>query len=62
MDAIIGRASGIGIEPAWAEWLKATRTLARIALKVAGEVLVNTSRAGLMVRNGSRRRLRQLRP
>lgn len=62
MEAIISRTTGLRIEPAWAEWLKATRKLARIVLKAVFEVLVNTSRAGLLVRNGGHRRLRQLRP
>jgi hypothetical protein len=62
MEAIIGRAAvgtaGRNVELALVEWLKATRRLARAALAAAGYVLVNTSRAGLLVRNGSRRRLR----
>lgn len=62
MDAIIGRTSGIRIEPALAEWLKATRKLARVVLAATGNALVNYSRAGLLVRSGNRRRLRLLRP
>jgi hypothetical protein len=62
MEAIIGRAvngaAGRSLEPAWAEWLSATRRLARAALAAAGRVLVDTSRAGLLVRGGVRRRRR----
>jgi hypothetical protein len=43
---------------ATAEWLKATRRLTRAALAVTLDVLVNTSRAGLLVRGGVRRRRR----
>jgi hypothetical protein len=58
MEAMIGRARGADFELAMVEWLKATRRLARAVLRATGDVLVNTSRAGLLVRNGSRRRLR----
>jgi hypothetical protein len=62
MDTIIGR-TGVGtgtrsLELATAEWLKATRRLTRAALAVTLDVLVNTSRAGLLVRGGVRRRRR----
>ena len=62
MDAIIGRAGvgaeGRSLELATAEWLKATRKLTRAALAATFDVLVNTSRAGLLVRGGVRRRRR----
>lgn len=62
MDATIGRTgvphAGRSLELAAAEWLKATRRLSRAALAAAGDVLVNTSRAGLLVRGGVRRRRR----
>ena len=58
MDTIIGRGAAGSFDVAAAEWVKATRRLTRAALAATFDVLVNTSRAGLLVRNGSRRRLR----
>ena len=66
MDAIIGRGvlatgggtAGKGLEVVTTEWLKATRRLARVALSATLDVLVNTSRAGLLVRGGVRRHRR----
>jgi hypothetical protein len=62
MEAITSRGPVGSIDLALAEWLKATRKLVRAALIATGNMLVNTSRAGLLVRAGNRRRLRQLRP
>ena len=58
MDAIIGRVHGRSLDLALAEWLKASRRLTRAALAATLDVLVNTSRAGLLVRGGVRRRRR----
>ena len=58
MEAVFGKASHRGFELAWTHWLVATRRLARAALAATFDFLVNTSRAGLMVRAGSRRRRR----
>ena len=62
MDAIIGRTAigtaGKSFDLALAEWLKATQKLARAVLAATLDVLVNTSRAGLLVRGGVRRRRR----
>ena len=54
MEAIIARASVYGLDSAVTVWLRATRRLVRAAARAAGESLVATSRAGLLVRNGSR--------
>ena len=58
MDTIIGRTAVGSFDLAAAEWLKATRRLTRVALAATLDVLVNTSRAGLLVRGGARRRRR----
>ena len=55
MNAIVSRAPAHQLESAVAEWLRATQRLARAVLRRAGELLVDYSRAGLMVRGGSRR-------
>lgn len=39
-----------------ADWLRATRTLARVALRAVCDAAVNASRAGLLLENGSRPR------
>jgi len=58
MEAIIVRASAHPLESAVAGWLNATRRLAQAAATAAGETLVATSRAGLLVKNRSRPRRR----
>ena len=58
MDAIIGRGTAGSLDLAAAEWLKATRRLARLVLAAILDTLVNTSRAGLLVRGGARYRRR----
>jgi hypothetical protein len=58
MEATFSTASGRQLEYATTDWLRATRRLARAALRAAGDALVNYSRAGLMVRNGGRPRRR----
>jgi hypothetical protein len=58
MDAIISRVPGRQLETAAADWLQVTRRLARAALCAAGDALVNYSRAGMLVRSGSRPRRR----
>jgi hypothetical protein len=58
MEAMIGRESGGSFELAMVEWVKATRSLARAVLRATGDVLVNTSRAGLLTRASGRRRRR----
>ena len=59
MEATITRAlTTRQLESAVAEWLHATRRLARAAARAAWEVLIATSRAALLVENGSRPRRR----
>jgi hypothetical protein len=58
MDAIITRVPGRQLETAAADRLQATRRLACAALRAAGDALVNYSRAGMLVRSGSRPRRR----
>lgn len=53
MEAIITRAPA-RLGPAAADWLRATRKLARAVLRAAGEALVNYSRAALLLRGGDR--------
>ena len=53
MEAIIaGTPAHLG--PAIADWLRATRKLARAVLRAAGNVLVNYSRAALLLRGRDR--------
>jgi hypothetical protein len=59
MEAIIVRTPNHQLELAVSEWLRATRRLVRAALRATGDALVNYSRAGLMLKGGSRR-LRRL--
>jgi hypothetical protein len=59
MEAIITRAPATRqLESAAAEWLHASRRLARIVARAAWEALIATSRAALLVENGSRQRRR----
>lgn len=59
MEAIITRALTIRpLESAVSEWLHATRRLARAVARVAWAALIATSRAALLVENGSRPRRR----
>ena len=59
MEAIITRAPATRpLELAIAEWLHATRRLARTVARAAWEELITTSRAALLVENGSRQRRR----
>ncbi len=58
MEAILSRAPGPQLESAAADWLRATHKLARALLRVAGDALVNYSRAGLLVNAGFRPRRR----
>ncbi len=59
MEAIITRALGTRqLESAVAEWLHATRRLVRTVAHAAWEALIATSRAALLVANGSRPRRR----
>lgn len=59
MEAIITRAPATRqLESAVAEWLHATRRLARTVARAAWEALIATSRAALLVKNGSRPRRR----
>jgi hypothetical protein len=58
MEAIIVRTPTRQLELAVSEWLRATRRLVRAAWRAASDVLVNYSRAGLLVSNGSRQRRR----
>lgn len=53
MEAIITRAPA-RLGPAAADWLRATRKLARALPRAAGEALVNYSRAALLLRGGDR--------
>ena len=59
MEAILARAPGRQLETAALAWLDATRRLARVLLAAAADVLVQYSRAGLLLKAGSRR-LRRL--
>jgi hypothetical protein len=58
MEATFATTSGRQLEHAAADWLRATRRLARAVLRAIGDALVNYSRAGLLVNNGSRPRRR----
>jgi hypothetical protein len=59
MEAIITRAPATRpLESAVTEWLNATRRLARTVARAAWEELITTSRAALLVENGSRPRRR----
>lgn len=59
MEAIITRApTSRQLESAVAEWLHATRRLGRTAARAAWDTLIATSRAALLVENGSRPRRR----
>jgi hypothetical protein len=59
MEAIITRGTVTGqLESAVAEWVHATRRLARAVARSAWEELIATSRAALLVENGSRPRRR----
>ncbi len=59
MEAIITRAPATRqLESAVAEWLYATRRLAQTIARSAWEALITTSRAALLVENGSRPRHR----
>lgn len=59
MEAIITRAPTTRqLELAVAEWLNASRRLARIVARAAWNALITTSRAALLVENGSRPRRR----
>lgn len=53
MEAIIVRAPA-RLGPAAADWLRATQKLARALLRAAGYVLVNYSRAALLLRGTDR--------
>lgn len=55
MEAILSRTPSRQLESAAADWLRATHKLARALLRVAGDALVNYSRAGLLLKSGSRR-------
>jgi ABC-type arginine/histidine transport system permease subunit len=55
MEAIIARLPDGQLEAAAAAWLSATRKLARALLHAAGNALVQYSRAGLLLKSGSRR-------
>ena len=57
MEAILARAPA-RLEAAAAEWLRATRKLVGAASQVAGEALVQYSRAALLLKCGSRPRRR----
>ena len=59
MEAIITRAPATRpLESAVAEWLHASRRLARIVARTAWDALITTSRAALLLENGSRPRRR----
>lgn len=54
MEAITARASARQLELAAAEWLRSTRRLVRAAARATWETIIATSRAALLLQNGSR--------
>ena len=58
MEAIITRAPAHRLAPDGAGWIRAAWRVARTAASAVGKTLVATSRAGLLLKNGSRPRRR----